>query len=113
MALKVEISKLFQCGISSQKSNHFSVMFRSVKEFFSCYKKVFSRGIMCFVILCRKGFKICYPFVHLFCLKDKKQVNQIVYFYWRMCLTLLIVSQRIAESRGFCSGTPVCSHKEC
>ena len=36
---------------------------------------------MCFVILCRKGLKICYPFVHLFCLKDKKQVNQIVYFY--------------------------------
>ena len=41
MALKVEISKLFQYGISSQESNHFSVMFRSVKEFFRVTKKYF------------------------------------------------------------------------
>ena len=37
--------------------------------------------------LCRKGFKISYLFVHLFCLKDKKQANKIVFLLAKVSFT--------------------------
>ena len=70
MALKVEVSKPFQYGISSQKSNHFSVMFRSVKQFFSCYKKVFLEASCASLHFAAKAWK----FVTHLC----------IYFVWRI-----------------------------
>ena len=45
------------------------------------------------------------PFVHLFCLDDKKKLKT-------KRISLKRVSQRFVESCGFSPGNPVSTHKE-
>ena len=101
MALKVEVSKLFQCGISSGKSNHFCRDVPKCKSFRGT-RKVFSRGIGCFVTHCRKGFRtisnLCIDFVWRINIGESAYTSKTIKVYF---------SQRIAESRGFSLGTPV------
>ena len=91
--------------------------FQSVKEIFSNYKKLFSRGIMCFVTFAVKASKLV---IHL-----------CIYFVWMMknrsiklCLSIgesvfysgtvkSYTGQRSAERRPFSPGIPVFLRKEC